>query len=109
MLDYFLVEGGNKWPLLKYLGIRVFSLIASSACVERSNSTMGFIHSKLRSRLDSGKVVKLSYIRSNAHHVIIDINIETLRDIAEEEALAAEEYELLEDESVHHDSDSVSE
>ena len=57
---------------------------------------MGFIHSKLRSRLDSGKV-------------IIDINIETLRDIAEEEALAAEEYELLEDESVQHDSDSVSE
>ena len=39
----------------------------------------------------------------------MDINIETLRDIAEEEALAAEEYELLEDESVHHDSDSVSE
>ena len=57
---------------------------------------MGFIHSKLRSRLDSGKV-------------IIGINIETLRDIAEEEALAAEEYELLKDESVHHDSDSVSE
>ena len=71
-------------------------MIAPSACVERSNSIMGFIHSKLRSRLDSGKV-------------IIGINIETLRDIAEEEALAAEEYELLEDESVHHDSDSVSE
>ena len=98
MLDYFLAEGGDKWPLLKAIGTRVFSLIASSACVERSNSTMGFIHSKLRNRLDTGKVVKLSYIRSNAHHVIKDINIEALRDIAEEEALTVEENALLEGE-----------
>ena len=37
-------------------------------------------------------------IRSNAHHVIKDINIEALRDIAEEEALTAEENDLLEGE-----------
>ena len=47
MLNYFLTDGGDKWPLLKDLAIRVFSLISSSACVERANSTMGFIHSKL--------------------------------------------------------------
>ena len=109
MLDYFLAVGGDKWPLLKNIGTRVFSLIASSACVERSNSTMGFIHSKLRSCLDALKVVKSCYIRSNAHHVMKEINLELLRDIIEEEALSAEENDLLEGESVHSPSGSVEE
>jgi hypothetical protein len=43
MLSYFLTEGGDKWPLLKHIGVRVFSLISTSACVERNNSVMGFI------------------------------------------------------------------
>lgn len=85
MLNYFLTNGGDKWPLLKDLAIRVFSLISSSACVERANSTMGFIHSKLRSKLGKEKIIKLCYIKSNTKEVMKEIDFDVLREIAEEE------------------------
>ena len=95
MLNYFLTEGGYKWPLLKNLAVRIFSLIAKSACVERSNSMMGFIHSKLRSNLGHLKVVKLSYIKSNAAQVLKAVDLKILREIAEEENSYLDENEAL--------------
>ena len=95
MLNYFLTEGGERWPLLKNLAARSFSLVSTSACVERSNSVMGFIQNKFRSRLKHEKVVKLSYIKSNAAQVFKDVDMEILRAIAEEESTAIEESEII--------------
>ena len=85
MLNYFLTDGGDKWPLLKNLAIRIFSLISSSACVERTNSTMGFIHSKLRNKLSKEKIIKLCYIKNNTGEVMNEIDFEVLQEIAAEE------------------------
>ena len=95
MLNYFLTEGGERWPLLKNLAARIFSLVSTSACVERSNSVMGFIQNTFRSRLKHEKVVKLSYIKSNAAQVFKDVDIDLLRAIAEEESTAIEESEII--------------
>ena len=53
--------------------------------------------------------MKLCYLRNNAHHVTKEINLELQQDIMEEEALTAEENDLLEGESVHSPSGSVNE
>ena len=95
MLNYFLTEGGERWPLLKNLAARIFSLVSTSACVERSNSVMGFIQNTFRSRLKHEKVVKLSYIKSNAAQVFKDVDIDLLRAIAEEESTAIDESEII--------------
>ncbi len=64
VLQWWLADG-TDWPLLQNLAQRVFSLPASSAASERNFSTFGFIHSKLRNRLDQEKVRKLVYIKTN--------------------------------------------
>ena len=85
MLNYFLTDGGDKWTLLKNLAIRIFFLISSSACVERTNSTMGFIHSKLRNKLSKEKIIKLFYIKNNTGEVMNEIDFEVLQENAAEE------------------------
>ena len=95
MVNYFLTEGGDKWPLLKNIAVRIFSLVSTSACVERTNSVMGFIHNKLRSKLGHEKVIKLSYIKSNANQVLKEVDLNILREIADEESSAAEEIETI--------------
>jgi len=55
----------NDFPLLYPLGLRIFSLVCSSASAERNFSIQGFIHSELRNRLESDKVMKQAYIKSN--------------------------------------------
>ena len=64
ILQWWLADG-TDWPLLQNLALRVFSLAASSAASERNFSTFGFVHSKLRNRLDQEKVRKLVYIKTN--------------------------------------------
>jgi hypothetical protein len=63
----------------------VFSLIASTGGVERVNSNMGFVQSKLRSCLGDNKVNKLVYIKSN-HNLLADSDKTLMDEIREEEA-----------------------
>ena len=56
---------GMQWPMLQHTAKRVLSLLTSSAASERSFSTMGFIHTKLRNRLTHSMVEKLVFVRSN--------------------------------------------
>lgn len=50
---------------LHKISLRVLSLPASSAASERSFSTHGFIHNKLRNRLDTERAAKIVYIAHN--------------------------------------------
>lgn len=64
-LNFWLTEGGHQVPKLKVITSRVFSLIASTGSVERVNSSMLFVHSKLRNALKDPMVTKLVYIKCN--------------------------------------------
>jgi hypothetical protein len=65
VLDWWAVK--DKWPELRKLAMRIFSLVPSGAESERNFSTEGFIHTKLRNRLSADKVAKLNAIKTNAH------------------------------------------
>ncbi|KAH6568893.1 hypothetical protein BASA60_008437 [Batrachochytrium salamandrivorans] len=54
ILQFWLVDG-LEFPQLRDLALQVFGMVCSSATSERSFSTMGFVHSKLRSSLESEK------------------------------------------------------
>src|ERR1035438_1084974 len=69
VMQYWLTDGMD-WPTLQQIALKVFSLPASSAASERNFSTFGFIHSKLRNRLQPNKVEQLVYIKSNNFHVL---------------------------------------
>lgn len=56
----------DAFPTLGVLALKIFSLHSTSANCERTFSTIGFIHNKLRNCLGDEKVRKLTYIRSNA-------------------------------------------
>ena len=65
-------------------------MAASSAASERSFSTFGFIHSKLRNRLDPEKVKKLVYIKTNTLQIngieiLDDAESDNNMDIVEED------------------------
>ncbi|KAH6566286.1 hypothetical protein BASA60_009545 [Batrachochytrium salamandrivorans] len=62
ILQFWLVDG-LEFPQLRDLALQVFGMVCSSAASERSFSTMGFVHSKLRNSLGSEKVKKLVYIK----------------------------------------------
>ncbi|ETV95085.1 hypothetical protein H310_11368 [Aphanomyces invadans] len=59
-LRYTMIAKGNKT-----IAIKLFSMVTSSTASERNWSTMGFIHSNLRNRLNPKGIVKLTYIKSN--------------------------------------------
>jgi hypothetical protein len=63
---YWTINGPKNYPYLFKLAIRVFNFPASTASSERTFSTLNFIHSKLRNRLQNDKVNKLIYIKENA-------------------------------------------
>ncbi|KAH6563512.1 hypothetical protein BASA62_008475 [Batrachochytrium salamandrivorans] len=54
ILQFWLVDG-LEFPQLRDLALHMFGMVCSSAASERSFSTMGFVHSKLRSSLGSEK------------------------------------------------------
>ncbi|KAH9129379.1 hypothetical protein AeMF1_000558 [Aphanomyces euteiches] len=66
--EWWLKEG-RDWPRLQALALQVFSLPPSSAAAERSFSIQGFIHSKIRNRLQAEKAEKLMFIKFNAHQL----------------------------------------
>ncbi|CAG8605963.1 21863_t:CDS:2 [Gigaspora rosea] len=57
----------ESWPdsSLKQLAIKVLKIPMSSSAAKRKFSIFGFIHSKLRNRLNSSQVKKLVYIYEN--------------------------------------------
>ena len=57
-LQYWLTNGAD-WPELQKITLKIFILATSSAASERSFSTFGFIHSKLRNSLSTKLVEKL--------------------------------------------------
>lgn len=56
---------GGAWPSLQVVGTRVFALVTSTAASERSWSAMGFLHNKLRNRLQAKTLNKLMFVRTN--------------------------------------------
>jgi hypothetical protein len=62
--QYWLSDG-SQWPLLQNIALRLFSLATSTASCERSFSSQGFIHSKLRNSLHPARVEKLMFIKTN--------------------------------------------
>uniref|UniRef100_U9TPP9 HAT C-terminal dimerisation domain-containing protein n=1 Tax=Rhizophagus irregularis (strain DAOM 181602 / DAOM 197198 / MUCL 43194) TaxID=747089 RepID=U9TPP9_RHIID len=57
----------QSWPnsSLQQLAIKILSIPTSSAAAERNFSTFGFIHNKIRNRLQNERVKKLVYIYGN--------------------------------------------
>lgn len=55
----------SKWTSLAGLAIKIFSLVCSTAEIERSFSQMNYIHSKTRNRLQHSKVAKILFIKAN--------------------------------------------
>lgn len=57
----------QSWPKssLQELAIRILSIPTSSAAAERNFSTFGFIHNKVRNRLQNERVKKLVYVYGN--------------------------------------------
>ncbi len=66
ILQYWLTQG-KCWQELSQIAIKLFNLVTSSAASERNFSTMGFVHSKERNRLNPDTVEKLVFIKSNIH------------------------------------------
>jgi hypothetical protein len=62
----FWALNGSRWPSIKPLATKIFSLVTSTASSERSWSTQGYIHSKIRSCLGNEKVNKLVFVKSNS-------------------------------------------
>jgi hypothetical protein len=58
----------RRYSLLSKIALRVFNMAASSASTERSFSTNGFLHSKLRNSLKPDTVQKLTYLKLNHQH-----------------------------------------
>ncbi len=57
----------EAWQELSQIAIKLFNLVTSSAASERNFSTMGFVHSKERNRVNPDTVEKLVFIKSNIH------------------------------------------
>ncbi|EXX65910.1 hypothetical protein RirG_128800 [Rhizophagus irregularis DAOM 197198w] len=57
----------QTWPKseLQQLAIKILSILMSSAAAERKFSTFGFIHNKIRNRLQNDRVKKLVFIYGN--------------------------------------------
>ena len=66
-------------------------MLASCGTVERSNSIMGFLHTKLRNRLSDEKVIKLTYIKFNAATAFKDFDPAIIAKALEEEEVEQEE------------------
>ena len=56
---------GDTWPTLQGFARQFFSLVASTAALERNSSTFGIVHTKLRNCLTEASVETLVYIKTN--------------------------------------------
>jgi hypothetical protein len=62
----FWAMNGSRWPSIKPLATKIFALVTSTTSSERSWSTQGYIHSKIRNCLGNEKVNKLVFVKSNS-------------------------------------------
>ena len=58
-------------PLLSKVAVAIFSITPSEACVERSFSAQGLVHSDLRSNLEDSSVQAIMQVRMNIHHLYV--------------------------------------
>jgi hypothetical protein len=63
-LQYWLTDG-LQWPDFQKIAVKLFSMATSSASSDRSFSTMGYIHSKLRNSLNAKTIQKIVFTKSN--------------------------------------------
>ena len=61
-------------PLLSKVAVAVCSIAPSEACVERSFSNQGLVHSDHRSSLEDSSVQAIMQVRMNIHHVYIAVD-----------------------------------
>ncbi len=66
-LVHFFYTISQDYPLLSPFAIRLFSIVPTTASVERHFSSFGFIHRKLRNRLTQVNATKLVFIFQNYH------------------------------------------
>ena len=57
---------GNKYPHLRPLALRIFSMSCSSAASERNFSEMAYIHSKSRNSLLPETLAKVMFVKVNS-------------------------------------------
>jgi hypothetical protein len=69
---WYLVKG--RYPILSEVALKVLSVPATSAVSKRNWSTFGFIHSKVRNRLNDKRIEKLVYMNWNLK-IIQDLNL----------------------------------
>jgi hypothetical protein len=67
-----LVKG--RYPILSEVALKILSIPATSAASERNWNTFGFIHTKVRNRLNDKRVEKLVYMNWNLK-IIHDLNL----------------------------------
>jgi hAT family C-terminal dimerisation region len=63
-------DEGCRWPTIAKIAIKLFTMATSSASVERNFSSMGFVHTKARNRMQQPKVEKVVFIRDNANALL---------------------------------------
>ena len=73
-----------KFPHLRDVAVKLFTLCASSAASERNFSSFSFVHSKLRNRLSDSKVLKSVYVYANRKNLLVKEESEDENDIVEE-------------------------
>ncbi|KAG5672488.1 hypothetical protein PVAND_002614 [Polypedilum vanderplanki] len=59
--NYWNIIGREKYPALAQIAKPITEMICTSAAAERTWSTFGFIHSRLRNRLTNERVKKLVF------------------------------------------------
>lgn len=64
------LDNNIKFPALRKVAMKLFTLCASSAASERNFSSFSFIHTKLRNRLSDEKVVKSVYVYANRKNLM---------------------------------------
>jgi hypothetical protein len=62
---HFWYHYGTEWKGLQKLSLRIFSLIGSTAELETSFSSLSFVHTKVRNRLNHDKAFKELFIKHN--------------------------------------------
>ena len=74
-----------QWDILQPLGLKIFSLVASSAESERNFSDEAFIHSAKRNRLSSERVEKSVRLRCNLPSLTEDYNLNWTKNQSDDE------------------------
>uniref|UniRef100_A0A915IBT3 HAT C-terminal dimerisation domain-containing protein n=1 Tax=Romanomermis culicivorax TaxID=13658 RepID=A0A915IBT3_ROMCU len=72
-----MLENGQKSAMRYWL--TVFSLMVSTASLERDFSTFGFVHTKLHNQLSPASVEKLVFIKFNANDLVDSAEVDDFK------------------------------